>query len=116
MLTREALDAQVLDRLDPSVRAEVGATLERALYRDASPEAWSRHPIDVRVTLPWFGGPVYLALVGGRERRSAERRRLERRRHPLISLGNVALFTAVGVVLILGAFALSLLAMGVLAP
>lgn len=116
MLMREARGEQLLGRLDPELRAQIGPELEAALRRETGTGRWARHPLDVRITLPWFGGPVFLALVGGRERRSQARRQAERRRHPLVSLGNVVLFTAVGVVAILGAFALALLAMGVLAP
>lgn len=115
MLMREARAEQMLSRLDPETRARIGPELEDAL-RAAGPAAWARHPVDLRLTLPWFGGPVFVALVAGRERRSAARRQVERRRHPVISLGNVALFTAVGTVAILAVCALALLAMGVLAP
>lgn len=47
-----------------------------------------RHPVDLRLTLPLPGRPVFLSLVAGREKRSVDRRAVERRQHPLHTLGN----------------------------
>ena len=49
----------------------------------------TRHGIDIRVSLPLPGGRRYLVLLMGRERRSPERRRLERLRQPLLTAMNV---------------------------
>ncbi len=43
-------------------------------------------------------GRFYLIFLGGRERRSTERRVEERRRHPLVTAGNLLFFLACGVV------------------
>lgn len=115
MLMHEARGEQVLGRLDPELRAQMTPELEAALRRAAGTDGWGAHPIDLRLTLPWFGGPIFLAVVGGPERRSPQRRRRERQKRPLISLGNVALFMGVGVTAILAFLAVALLAMGVLA-
>lgn len=56
------------------------------------PEAYTlmaRHPVDLRLTLPMPGRPVFLSLVAGREKRSVDRRAVERKQHPLHTLGNI---------------------------
>jgi hypothetical protein len=58
---------------------------------------WSgTHPVDIRLTLPLLSGRYYLTVLAGRERRSAERLRAERDRHPLLKTGNVVLFLLFG--------------------
>lgn len=53
----------------------------------------SRSPVNIRVSIPLLRWRVYLAVLAGVERRGAERRAVERLRHPLHTVGNV-LFAA----------------------
>ncbi len=48
-----------------------------------------RHPVDLRLTLPLPGRPVFFSVVAGRERRSEGRLAVERRQHPLHTFGNI---------------------------
>lgn len=48
-----------------------------------------RHPVDLRLTLPLPGRPVFVSIVAGREQRSGDRLAIERRQHPLHTLGNI---------------------------
>lgn len=58
---------------------------------------WSgTHPVDIRLTLPLLSGRYYLTVLAGRERRSAERLRADRARHPLFKFGNVVLILLFG--------------------
>jgi hypothetical protein len=58
---------------------------------------WSgSHPINIRLTVPLLFTRAYITVVAGSERRSAERRRAEKRLHPLLKLGNVLLFLIFG--------------------
>lgn len=50
-----------------------------------------KHSVDFRITLPVLWKKFYLVLLIGAERRTAERRRVERQQHPLWTLGNVSL-------------------------
>ena len=50
---------------------------------------WKRHPVDIRFSLPFFGGRFYITVLSGPERRDAERRRAERHRYPLRTASNV---------------------------
>lgn len=54
-----------------------------------SSDAPQHHPVDLRMTLPLPGHPVFVSVLAGRERRSPERRWRERRLHPLHTLGNI---------------------------
>ncbi len=62
------------------------------------------HPIEVRCSIPIWRR-VYLSIVVGPERRSPERRKQDRKNHPLMIFGNIVLTTAslitVGLVLML---------------
>ncbi|MBM3952760.1 MAG: hypothetical protein FJ311_15080 [Rhodospirillales bacterium] len=64
-----------------------------AVSPGASPTAgaafWTRHPIDIRFSLPFFGGRFYITILSGPERRSAERRERERHRYPLRTAANI---------------------------
>jgi len=51
-------------------------------------------PVNIRITIPFFPRPIFLAMIVGPERRSAARQRLERARHPLATWGNLATFMA----------------------
>jgi hypothetical protein len=61
-----------------------------AAAEPARATAWSaNHPVNLRLSLPWPGGRIYVTLVAGRERRAPERRAEERRKHPLATKGNI---------------------------
>ncbi|HYM31361.1 MAG TPA: hypothetical protein VEU47_08695 [Candidatus Cybelea sp.] len=49
------------------------------------------HTIDIRISLPLLWRRIYLVVLAGGERRSPNRRRSDRRRYPLATIGN-ALF------------------------
>lgn len=72
--------------------------------------AWTGHPFNVRLSFwtPW--GRVYLVLVGGPERRPSDRRREDRKRHPLWTRNNV--FGGIGLAVILFAAGILGLAAG----
>ena len=61
--------------------------------------SWSsEHSVNLRLTLPIPFGPFYLVILGGRERRSPERRVQERSRHRLLTIGNFLVFLSLGTV------------------
>ena len=69
----------------------------------AQPTAQSRewagqHPINLRVTLPLPFRRWYVTLVAGPERRSEERLKQERERHPLDTLPNLMFLLSIGIV------------------
>ncbi|OLP15797.1 hypothetical protein BST81_24450 [Leptolyngbya sp. 'hensonii'] len=70
-----------------------------------------KHTIDLRLSLPFFRNWFYLVLLIGEERRSVDRRRMERASHPLLTPANVlfmtvmlGLFLAASTVVVAGVF------------
>ena len=64
-------------------------------------QVWAGHPFDIRLRIWTPFGPRYLVLLGGREHRPSDRRREERKRHPLWTLYNVLVGTVITVILLL---------------
>ena len=74
-----------------------------ALQKACDELKWSRHPVDIRLSIPTLFSRYYLVLVGGPERRSGARRGEEKRRHPLRTAGN---FLFLGGLIALGIYAI----------
>jgi hypothetical protein len=55
----------------------------------AEPAAGNAHPVDLRVTVPVPGRPMFVSVLAGPERRSKTRCSLECARHPLRTIGNI---------------------------
>jgi hypothetical protein len=85
-------------RLPKRVRRSFDHEQLLAIRQAAEEMAWGEHPLDIRLSVPFFRNRHYLVLLGGRERREPQRRAGERRRHPLLRTGNLmslAVFVAV---------------------
>jgi hypothetical protein len=96
-------------------REEPGSGAPMTPMSDATPAPgprrvgtpWSaNHFINIRLSIPLVFTRVYVTLVAGKERRSAERRRADRQEHPLRTWGNMALFGSWGALTTLSVFAL----------
>jgi hypothetical protein len=90
-LPSERLVLGLLAQMPPEVRCRFDAAQVEALREAARRSQWGRHPLDIRLGLPLFAQRYYLVIVGGRERRSPERRRRDREEHPLLRPGHLAL-------------------------
>jgi hypothetical protein len=64
------------------------------------------HPINLRLSIPLPFKRYYVTIVIGEERRRAERLSAERRKHPLVTRGNLFFFALVGTVIGLACLAL----------
>jgi hypothetical protein len=63
----------------------------------AKAREWSNdHPVNIRLSLPLPIGRFYVTIVAGRERRSTERLAEERKKHPLVTAGNIAVLATLG--------------------
>lgn len=72
----------------------------RAMRTHPGARPWARdHPVNIRLSLPLIFGHYYVTIVAGKERRSAERRKVELRHHSLLTFGNVIFLAAVGIVI-----------------
>ena len=96
----------LLDRLPEALRASLTPEQQHAFSAFTEPAATSAHPVDLRVTLPVPGRPMFVSVLAGPERRSRTRRSLERARHPLRTIGNIAFLGSS----LVGVYALGLVA------
>ncbi len=74
-------------------------TLAQMPTRDsagASERGWGSHPVNIRFTIPLLFRDYYMTLLIGPERRSKERRAMERQKHPLFTFGNVIVYLLAG--------------------
>jgi hypothetical protein len=108
---------QVRERVEEQVRrlsSDIGGDDRGApgIAQRSAPggESWDRHPVNLRFSIPLPFGRYYVTLVAGKERRSADRLASERRKHPLLTFGNVAVFFGLGCVCGLALLALFQLA------
>jgi len=81
-----------MDRADLSERGIAGAGAEAALG--------PRTAIDLRLSVPWFGGRYFATLVAGPERRRPARRASERVVHPLGTTGNLLFVSGIAMVVL----------------
>lgn len=78
-----------------------------------------RHPVDIRVTIPLLWKKFFLVILAGPERRSLERRRAERAKHPIWTPTNALVtiaFIGLGLLLSTGVWQLKLAAQDILSP
>jgi hypothetical protein len=101
MLMGEVRAEGLMRAIDPVVRAGLSLKQEDAIRAAARQSSWQAHPVDLRLLLPSPFGGIYLALVGGRERRSSARLAVERARHPLSGGANRAIICAMAVIVAL---------------
>lgn len=105
MLMGEVRAEGLLRAIDPAVRESFSEAQEDAIRAAARQDVWKRHPVDIRMALPTPFGRFYLALVVGRESRSAARLAVERNHHPLTGAGNLALAGVLIATVVLAALA-----------
>ncbi|MDX1402577.1 MAG: hypothetical protein R3245_11695, partial [Kiloniellales bacterium] len=80
-----------------SAGAEADSSQVDKTEQKAHPKSWSRiHPVNIRLSIPFFKDRYYLTLVAGRERRSPDRLNQEKADHPLITRGNVFFLAVLG--------------------
>lgn len=86
----------LLANLPDSVLASFTAEQRAALWTAARPVSWRRHPVNIRLTFPFFGVRHFVTIVAGIEKRDLDRVRRERVTHPLRTAGNVLFMLGVG--------------------
>ena len=79
-------------RLPPWVMDTLTNDQKAAIHDAVTDPSWQRHVVNIRVSLPFFKQRFYITVVGGEEKRDAERRASERHRYPLRTLANVFFF------------------------
>lgn len=98
MVTDAALETLevLLERMPDDVVASFTPDQKAALWAALNPGSWHRHPVNLRLTLPYGKERFFLTIIGGPEKRTSDRRRRERRLYPWSTLGNVLFLLGVG--------------------
>lgn len=86
----------LFDRIPEDVADTFTEAQRAALYGAVKPSTWKRHPINIRMSMPFIGGRYFITLVGGPEKRSRERVSREGRMFPLVTAGNLMFLLGVG--------------------
>ncbi len=94
---RERVEEQVR-RLASDIGGDDRSAPDIAQRSAPGAESWDRHAVNLRLSIPLPFGRYYVTLVAGKERRGAGRLASERRKHPLRTLGNLAVFYGLGCV------------------
>ncbi len=85
--TSDQFIERFLMNLPPEVASSFSDTQLAAIQR-ALGSGWSRHPVEIRRTIPFFGRRYFIVVLGGVERRSDERIRADHAKRPLWTLAN----------------------------
>lgn len=102
--TRDAFASELLARLPADVRQGLDERQLAEIEKAAREVNWGHHPINVRLSIPTPFARFYFVALGGRERRSRERRIAERRHHPLHTTGNTLFFLVMASMLFLAGY------------
>lgn len=82
----EFLEEAAGDHIGPDL-PEPGLTPSKGGYAE-----WQgQHAINLRLSVPLPFFPFYLTIVAGREKRGKKRRQQDRKKHPLLTFGNMLL-------------------------
>ncbi|MBD2214935.1 hypothetical protein H6G27_34595 [Nostoc linckia FACHB-104] len=86
---------QLFAEIDPEVANSFTLEQLAAIKRGFGSSAWTRHPLDIRVSVPIPGLRFYLVLLGGSERRSQKRLRYEKGLYPFWTIKNILFIIAI---------------------
>lgn len=92
--TKDAFD-RFLDRMPPQVEETFTPKQLEAMRKAIESQAWSLHPVDARLSLPWISHSFYLVILVGAERRHRRRRTGERKNSCLQIRNSFIAITAV---------------------
>ncbi len=99
------------ERLERETREELSDNSSTSVRKAPGGEPWGNdHPVNIRLSIPLLFARYYVTLVAGKERRSGERLASERKKHPLMKLGNLVVMAVCGT--ICGLIALSMIQLG----
>lgn len=80
----------LLDRLPPHILGGLSVEQRSAIAAAAGQWNAKTHRVNIRLSVPLLPKRWYFTVLGGPERRTAERRRVERSRNPVRTAGNMA--------------------------
>ncbi|MBE7381466.1 MAG: hypothetical protein F6J95_008660 [Leptolyngbya sp. SIO1E4] len=106
-----------LKRLPEEVADSFTVEQLQAMQSALQTTQWRRHPVDLRLTIPILWKKFYVVLVAGPERRSNQRRMLDRAKNPIWTSTNLLFvvgLVSLGIMLSLGLFQLKSLSLNLL--
>ncbi len=87
------------ERLEQETRGVVGDNSSVSTRKAPGGEPWgNNHSVHIRLSIPLLLGRYYVTIVAGKERRGGERLASERKKHPLMKLGNLVVMAACGTI------------------
>ncbi len=87
------------ERLEQGAREELSDNSSVSTRKAPGGESWgNNHPVNLRLSIPLLFTRYFVTIVAGKERRSGERVVSERKKHPLMKLGNLVFMAACGTV------------------
>lgn len=107
MANRDTMDAlgyalqadSLFARLPAWVIDTLTAEQRDAIHQAVCDPSLRHPPINVRFSLPAFGRRYFLTIIGGVERRGAQRRTQERTKYPMRTVANFLFFVFLGVLI-----------------
>ena len=98
-MVAEAAQANWLfDRLPDWVVDTLTPEQKDAIHKVIEDPSWKRPPVNIRFTVPFIRSHFYVTIVGGEEKRSAERQAKESHTYPLRTVANVFFFVGLATV------------------
>lgn len=88
-MTVDSPTHSIFDRLPPDILGGLSVEQRAAIASAAGQWDAKSHRVNIRISLPLLPERWYLTVLGGPERRTVERRRVERVRNPVRTAGNL---------------------------
>ncbi|WP_008309869.1 hypothetical protein [Leptolyngbya sp. PCC 6406] len=104
-----ALD-DFLEKMSPHVTATFTGSQLEAMEKALENRRWQRHPVDLRLSIPFIWKRFYIVVVAGEERRSPDRLRKAQAITPLWTPGNLIVLCTITGMGMLAVLAVILLA------
>lgn len=93
MAKNAALESAAIDvllaRVPRAVRDTLTVEQKQGIANAMREVAWRKHPVDVRMSIPFFRRRFYFTMIAGEENRSNERRKIEQSLRPVRTMGNM---------------------------
>ncbi|MBF0129587.1 MAG: hypothetical protein HQL33_06315 [Alphaproteobacteria bacterium] len=97
-----SLDSASIDVLLARVPRAVKDTLtieqKQGIANAMREVAWRKHPVDMRLSIPFFSRRFYFTMIAGEEQRSSERRKIEQNLRPVRTMGNMMFILGIAAV------------------
>ena len=107
--TKNAALERFLKRFPEDVKNSFTVEQLQAMQTALQATQWRRHPVDIRLTIPFLWKKFYFVLVAGPEQRSKQRRIADRSLNPIWTFKNllfVMVMVVLGILISLGLFQL----------